>query len=182
MTLGVVGMGAIGQEVVIRARAFGMHVLVWSRGIIAQHVHALNAEFIGDDTPALLTLAKRADAVSVHLPLTDTTKKLFGKTFFDAMKPGAYFINTARGGVVDEAALREAIKAKGLRAGLDVYESQPGEAEASWDCETMKLPGVYGTHHSGASTDQAQNAVAAEVVRIVRVFKESGRAENAVNG
>lgn len=182
MTLGCVGVGAIGQEVIKRAVAFGMHVVAWSRSITPQHASALNCEFGGTDTPALLALAGRSDAISVHLPLTDTTRKLFNRTFFDAMKPGAYFINTSRGGVVDESALREAVQSKGIRAGLDVWDAQPAEAAAPWDSATAKLPGVYGTCHIGASTDQAQQAVAAETVRIVKVFKESGRAENCVNG
>lgn len=182
LTLGVIGVGNIGQEVIKRATAFGMRVVVWSRGITPQHAAALNCEWGGTDTPALMTLAKRCDAVSVHLPLTDTTKKLFGKQFFDAMKPGAYFINTSRGGVVDEAALRDAVTSKGLRAGLDVFDNQPADAQAPWDNATAKLPGVYATHHCGASTDQAQTAVAEEAVRVVKVFMESGRAENCVNG
>lgn len=181
LTLGVVGVGAIGQEVIRRAVAFEMSVVVWSRGITPQHARALNCEFGGTDTPALLSLARRADAISVHLPLADSTKKLFNKTFFDAMKVGGYFINTSRGGVVDEPALREAIREKRLRAGLDVFENQPSETEAPWQNETVKLPGVYGTHHCGASTDEAQMAVAMETVRIVKVFKESGRFENCVN-
>lgn len=181
MTLGVVGVGAIGQEVIRRAVPFGMNVVVWSRGITPQHASALNCEFGGEETPALMALARRCDAISVHLPLVDSTKKLFGKEFFANMKAGAYFINTSRGGVVDEAALREAIAAKGLRAGLDVYETQPAETEAPFANATVKLPGVYGTHHCGASTDQAQMAVAMETVRIVRVFKETGRVENCVN-
>lgn len=182
MTLGVVGVGAIGQEVIKRAVAFGMHVVAWSRGITPQHASALNCEFGGNDTPALLALAKRCDAVSIHLPLVDSTKKLFGAAFFGAMKPGAYFINTSRAGVVDESALRAAVAEKKLRCGLDVLEGQPGEPEAPFASETVKLPGIYGTHHSGASTDQAQLAVAEETVRIVKVFMESGRAENCVNG
>lgn len=181
MTLGVVGVGAIGQEVIKRARAFGMHVVAWSRGITPQHASALDCEFGGIDTPALLALAARSDAISVHLPLTDTTRKLFNKAFFDAMKPGAYFINTSRGPVVDEAALRDAVKGKGIRAGLDVWDGQPGEPAGAWDSETAKLPGVYGTCHSGASTDQAQQAVAAETVRILKVYRDTGRVENCVN-
>jgi D-3-phosphoglycerate dehydrogenase len=82
---------------------------------------------------------------------------------------------------VDEAALAEAVKSKGIRAGLDVYEKQPGTAQADFDLPLAKLPGVYTTHHSGASTDQAQNAVAEETVRIVRVYAQSGRFENCVN-
>jgi D-3-phosphoglycerate dehydrogenase len=181
LTLGVVGVGHIGQEVIKRATAFGMNVVVWSRGITTQHAQALNCEFGGTDTPALHKLAARCDAISVHLPAAASTNKLFGKDFFAAMKPGAYFINTSRGSLVDEAALCEAVKTKNLRAGLDVYDKQPADPQAKFDCDIAKLPGVYTTHHSGASTDQAQNAVAAEVVRIVKVFRESGRFENAVN-
>jgi D-3-phosphoglycerate dehydrogenase len=181
MTLGVVGVGAIGQEVIRRAVAFGMRVIAWSRGITPQHASALNCEFGGNDTPALLALARQCDAVSVHLPLVDSTKKLFGAEFFGSMRQGAYFINTSRAGVVDEAALRAAVAEKKLRCGLDVLEGQPGDPEAAFASETVKMSGVYCTHHSGASTDQAQVAVAEETVRIVRVFRDCGRAENCVN-
>lgn len=181
MTLGVVGVGAIGQEVIKRAVAFGMNVVVWSRSITQQHAAALNCEFGGVDTPSLLALAARSDAISVHLPLADSTRKLFGAAFFAAMKPGAYFINTSRGPLVDEAALRDAVASKGIRAGLDVFDPQPAEAEGPFASETPRLPGVFGTCHSGASTDQAQQAVATETVRIIKVFKDSGRVENCVN-
>lgn len=181
LTLGVIGVGNIGQEVVKRANAFGMRVLVWSRDITRQHAAALDCEFAGEGTPELHALARRADAITVHVPLVDSTRKLFGRAFFECVKPGAYFINTSRGGVVDEEALRWAIKEKGVRAGLDVYDPQPAEAEGAFTSETIKLAGVYGTHHCGASTDQAQMAVAMEVVRIVSVYQGSGRVENCVN-
>lgn len=181
MTLGVVGVGAIGQEVIKRAVAFGMNVVAWSRSITPQHASALNCEFGGTDTPALLALARRADAITVHLPLADSTKKLFNAAFFEAMKPGAYFINTSRGGIVDEAALRDAVRSKGLRAGLDVFDPQPAETEAAWQSETAVMNGVYTTHHCGASTDQAQMAVAEEAVRIVKHYKTEGRFVNCVN-
>jgi D-3-phosphoglycerate dehydrogenase len=181
LTLGVAGVGAIGQELVVRAKAFGMHVVAWSRGITLQHAAALGVEFLGTDTPALIGMARRADVVSVHLPLMDSTRRIFNKSFFDEMKPGAYFLNTSRGGVVDEAALREAIASKGLRVGLDVYDGQPSEAACAWNCDLAKLPGVYTTHHCGASTDQAQQAVAEEAVRVVCLWKSEGRLVNCVN-
>lgn len=181
LTLGVVGVGAIGQEVIKRAVAFGMNVVAWSRSITPQHAAALGAEFGGTDTPALLALARRADAVTVHLPLAGSTKALFNAAFFEAMKPGGYFINTSRGDLVDEAALRDAITGKGIRAGLDVFEGEPKEGAAGWTCSTAQLPGVYATHHVGASTDQAQLAVAEETVRVIGIWKRDARAVNCVN-
>lgn len=180
-TLGVVGVGAIGRAVIKRAVAFEMKVIAWSRSITREHTHDLGAEWGGTDTPALHAMARKCDAISIHLPATDSTKKLIGKEFLAAMKPGAYLINTSRGSIVDDAALREAIQSKGIRVGLDVYENQPAQPEAPWDVPIAKAPWAVCTHHCGASTDQAQAAVAEEVVRIVRVFRETGRAENCVN-
>lgn len=180
-TLGVVGCGAIGRAVIKRAHAFEMKVLAWSRSITAEHTRDLGAEWGGNDTPALHELAARSDIVSVHLPAAPDTVKIIGARFFEAMKPGAYLINTSRGTVVDEAALAAAVQQKGIRAGLDVYEKQPSSPQADFDCAVSKLPGVYTTHHSGASTDQAQNAVADETVRLVKVYLQTGRFENCVN-
>lgn len=179
-TLGVVGCGAIGRAVIKRALAFDMRVIAWSRSITKDHARDLGAEWGGNDTPALHAMAAACDAVSIHLPGAPDTKHLIGRDFFARMKQGAYLVNTSRGSVVDEAALREAMKTKGIRAGLDVYENQPAEAQTAWTNETVKMPGVAMTHHSGASTDQAQMAVAEEVVRIVKVFMETGRVENKV--
>ncbi len=179
-TLGVVGCGAIGRAVIKRALAFEMRVVAWSRSITKEHARDLGAEWGGNDTPALHALAAACDAVSIHLPGAPDTRHLIGREFLERMKPGAYLINTSRGSVVDEAALREAMKSKGIRAGLDVFEDQPADAQSPWANQTARTPGAVITHHSGASTDQAQAAVADEVVRIVKVFKESGRVENKV--
>lgn len=181
LTLGVVGAGAIGMNVIRRAVAFDMRVLAWSRSITPEIARQLGAEFGGRDTPALLSLAEKCDAVTIHLPLAPDTTRLIGKEFFDRMKAGAYFINTSRGSVIDEAALREAVVSKGLRVGLDVFDNAPGSPEGAWENATVKLGGVVATHHIGASTSQAQEAVAGETVRIVKVFKETGKFENCVN-
>jgi D-3-phosphoglycerate dehydrogenase len=180
-TLGIVGVGSIGREVIKRALAFDMKVIAWSRGLTAGAAKDLGVAFGGNDRAALLAMLPGCDAVSVHVAGNDQTKRMCDAQFFGAMKKGAYFINTTRGSVVDEAALRQAIAEKGLRAGLDVFEDEPAAAEGAWECPTVKLPGVAATHHVGASTDQAQEAVAAETVRIVKVFKETGRFENCVN-
>jgi D-3-phosphoglycerate dehydrogenase len=101
--------------------------------------------------------------------------------FFEAVRPGAIFINTSRAEVVDQAALLAAIHSKGVRAGLDVFEGEPAGAEGEVLSPLCNEPSVYCTHHIGASTDQAQEAVAAETVRIVKVFGETGQAPNVVN-
>jgi D-3-phosphoglycerate dehydrogenase len=97
------------------------------------------------------------------------------------LKPGAILINTARGEVVDEAAAASAVRERGLRVGLDVFAQEPSGATGEFVSELASLPGVYGTHHIGASTEQAQDAIAAETVRIISTFKETGRVPNVVN-
>lgn len=180
-TLGVIGAGAIGRAVVKRALAFDMRVIIWSRSITQDHAKDLGAEWGGTDTPALHALAAQCDAVTVHLPLGADTKGLIGADFIAKLKPGAIVLNTSRGGVIDEAALREAMASKGLRAGLDVFSEQPSGTEGPWESATAKLASVTATHHSGASTNQSQEAIAGEVVRMVKVYQQSGTIENAVN-
>jgi D-3-phosphoglycerate dehydrogenase / 2-oxoglutarate reductase len=97
------------------------------------------------------------------------------------MRPGAYFINTARGEVMDQTALVAAMKTRGIRAGLDVYAGEPTGGTGEFTGGIAQEPGLYGTHHIGASTDQAQEAIAAETVRIIREFKETGRVPNVIN-
>ncbi len=176
-TLGLIGMGGIGREMVPRAKAFGMPVIAWSRSLTAESARALGVERRED----LLSVARESDVVSVHVALKPETRGLIGSEFLSAMRPGAFFINTSRAEVIDQAALENAIREKGLRAGLDVFEGEPAGASGPVEAAIFQLPGVVGTHHIGASTDQAQEAIAAETVRIVRVYRESGRAPNVVN-
>ncbi|MHC4991327.1 MAG: NAD(P)-dependent oxidoreductase, partial [Planctomycetota bacterium] len=119
--------------------------------------------------------------VSVNVSATPDTQHLINEAFFSAMREGAYFINTSRGTVVDEEALVSAIREKGIRAGLDVYAQQPGTSPATFTDPVVQEPHVYGTHHCGASTDQSQQAVAAEAVRIVEVYQTTGEVPNCVN-
>jgi D-3-phosphoglycerate dehydrogenase len=176
-TLGVAGLGSIGREVVLRARAFGMPVVAWSRSLDAAQAAGLGVRRAG----SLQALAREADVVTVHLALTKETRGLFGAAFFGAMKPGAFFVNTSRGELVEQAALAAAIAEKGIRAALDVFEKEPAGGAGAFEDPIAKLPGVIGTHHVGASTEQAQNAIAAEAVRIVRSYKTTGNVPNAVN-
>jgi D-3-phosphoglycerate dehydrogenase / 2-oxoglutarate reductase len=176
-TLGLIGVGQIGQEMIPRARAFGMPIVAWSRSLSLERAAALGVEYKA--TP--LDVAKSSDVVSVHLALNFETRGLIGAGFFNAMREGTYFINTARGDVVDQQALAQAIRSRGIRAGLDVFANEPTSSAGEFHDEIVKEPNLYGTHHIGASTDQAQEAIAAETVRIVREFKETGKVPNVVN-
>ena len=176
-TLGLVGVGKIGAEMIPRAQAFGMRVVAWSRSLTPERAAELGVEY----SASPLEVARDADIVSVHVALNSDTREFLGEDFFATMREGAYFINTARGEVVDQAALIEAMKSRGIRAGLDVFAGEPTSATAPFTDEIAKETKLYGTHHIGASTDQAQEAIAAETVRIVREFKENGNVPNVVN-
>lgn len=176
-TLGIVGMGAIGKEVAFRAKSFGMKILGWSRSLTEENAETMGIEFC----PDLLTLASRSDIVSIHLALAPETNHLIGKNFFKAMSSGAVFINTSRSEVVDTDSLFTAIQEKKIRAGLDVFPDEPGAGKGEYHHPLLKLPGVYGTHHIGASTEQAQQATADETVRIISKFLMTGEVDNCVN-
>jgi len=176
-TLGIAGFGAIGREVAARGRAFDMEVVAWSPSLTAERAAEAGVVRVA----SLRELASRSDVVSVHLALTKETRGVLGGAFFDAMRPGALFVNTSRGETVNAAALKEAIATKGIRTGLDVYEREPSGGTGAFEDEVGRMPGVVGTHHVGASTEQAQNAIASEVVRIVAAFKATGEVPNAVN-
>jgi D-3-phosphoglycerate dehydrogenase len=175
--LGLIGVGQIGRLMIERASAFGMPVVAWSRSLTPKKAQALGIERKGSPEE----VAAAADGVSVHVALTPETKGLCGEKFFAAMRKGAYFINTSRGGVVDEAALKKAMAEKGIRAGLDVYAQEPATGTGTFEDDIVELAGVYGTHHIGASTEQAQEAIAAETLRILQVYQETGHVPNVVN-
>lgn len=176
-TLGLIGVGNIGQEMIARARAFGLEVIAWSRSLTPEKARSLGVTRC--ESP--LEVAQRADIVSVHVALTPDTRALCNEALFQAMKPGAFFINTSRAEVVDQSALERAIKEKNIRAGLDVFEKEPAGGDGAFEDPIAQLPGVYGTHHIGASTEQAQEAVAAEVVFIIHTYLQTGNVPNVVN-
>jgi D-3-phosphoglycerate dehydrogenase len=177
-TIGLIGMGYIGKEMIPRAKAFGMAVLVYSGFFTPEDARDLEVEKVG----SLEELARRSDIVSVHTSLRGDTKGLVGASFFEAMRPSAIFVNTSRAEVVDQAALLKAIEEKKIRVGLDVFDGEPAGGDGTYEGPLKDNPMVYCTHHIGASTDQAQEAVAAEVVRIVSSYKATGLAPNVVNG
>lgn len=178
----VIGTGAIGTEVIQRAKAFGMHVHAQSRSLRHETARALGIEPIEYTREALHRALPEMDAVTVHVASTPDTRDLCDRAFFDAMKPGAMFINTSRGDIVDEAALADAVTNRGVRAAVDVYRGQPSDKACPWKTPLAEARGVlHFSHHCGASTDQAQLAVADEVCRIVREYRDNGRFVNVVN-
>ena len=176
-TIAVLGMGSIGLEVVSRALAFGMNVRAWSRSLSLAQADALGVTWAASPLEA----CRGADVLTVHLALSPETRSIVNRTLLDALAPGAFFINTSRGEVVDQTALLEAVRTRGLRAGLDVFADEPAGGEGVFESPILDEARVYGTHHIGASTTQADDAVAAEVVRIVEAFLRTGRVPNCVN-
>ena len=177
-TLGLIGYGRIGAEVAQRAHAFGMPVVVWSRRFTGGLMDAA-MPFRVVETPQ--RLAELSDVVSVHLALTKETRGFVDASILGRMRPGSYFINTARAEVVDEHALATAARDGGLRVGLDVFRAEPASATGDISEPLLALRNVYGTHHIGGSTDQAQEAIAAETVRVVTEYMTTGRVPNVVN-
>ena len=192
-TLGVLGIGNIAAEVVKRAAAFGMNVVVWSRRFDGKSgpISEADARAAGLEqamratsitlAPTPEAVAEQCDVLSIHLALGKETRGLVNDAVLSKLKPGSVVINTARGEVLDHDALARVIAARGIRAGLDVFANEPAGATGEFSDAILKQPGVYGTHHIGASTDQAQEAIAAETVRIVRTYRETGKVPNVVN-
>ena len=176
-TLGVIGLGNIGTEVVHRAQAFDMNVVAWSRSLTPDGAAALGVEHAEHPTD----VAAASDAVTLHVASTPETQHLADRDFFDAMRDGAFFINTTRAAVVDETALAWAVNEKDVCAALDVVEGEPAQKEAPFDHPLAEHPDVYMTHHIGASTQQAQNATAREAARVVKTFANTGDVPNCVN-
>jgi D-3-phosphoglycerate dehydrogenase len=176
-TLAVLGTGNIGQEVIRRALAFGMHVRAWDKMPTPEHARMLGVTYCA----TALEACRGADALTIHLSLNAETRGLVGRELLEALGRGAYVINTSRGEMIDAAALVEACRTRDVRAGLDVFPDEPLKAEAPFASALADEPNVYGTHHIGASTDQAESAVGDEVVRIVKRYLGSGEVPNCVN-
>jgi D-3-phosphoglycerate dehydrogenase len=176
-TLGIVGLGQVGQEIAQIGRAFGMDVIAWSRNLTEEKALEHGCGFCG----SLINLAKLSDVVSVSVGGAEDTDNLVNEKFLSALRPNAILVNTSRGGVVDQQALLHAVRTRGLRAGLDVWANEPEGHEGTFADPIGREPGVIGTHHVGALTEQAQRAVADEVVRVVRAWAERGHVPNCVN-
>ena len=179
-TMGILGLGSIGFLVAERAAAFGIRIQSVAReGRSAAAV--ARAEELGITMcGSVEELVASSDIVSLHVPASAETKHLVDEAFLAQMRTGAILLNTSRGDVVDEAALLTALDEGRVRAGLDVFDDEPGSGHADWDSPLAKHPGVVATHHIGASTAQAQRAIAQGVTEIVDAFM-GGEARDCVN-
>lgn len=175
-TLGIVGLGQVGQEIARRGLAFGMHVVAWSKHITEERCDALGVDFCAN----LVNLAKLADVVSVSVAGNEETRGLLGDKFFNALRPGAILVNTSRGHVCDEAALLHAVRDRRVRAGLDIFAADAEERTAG-ECTLASEPGVCGTFRIGDRTEQARLSIDSEVVRILRAWHADGTVLNCVN-
>lgn len=172
-TLGVLGMGRIGTEVARRAQAFGMTVLAYD-----PYLSAARAKAMGVETLSLEDLYARADFITVHMPMTDETKGMINATTMAKMKKGVRLLNCARGGIIVENDLVDAIKSGQVAgAALDVYEAEP----LAKDHPLRALSQVIMTPHLGASTDEAQENVGIEVAEAITDYLLNGAVRNAVN-
>jgi len=176
-TLGVLGVGAIGRLVIDRAKALAMHVIAWSRSLTPEKAAELGVGHCREP----LDVARQAHVVSLHLASAKETRGLVGAAFLAAMKPRAMLINTSRGDVVDQAALIEALRASKVRAGLDVYADEPGAADETFASPLRDVPNWIGSHHIGASTEQAQDETAALALDILAGFLHTGQVAYCVN-
>ncbi|MDX1439618.1 MAG: phosphoglycerate dehydrogenase [Rubricoccaceae bacterium] len=176
-TLGLIGMGSIGREMAVRAKAFGMRVVAWSRSLTDEDAAEMGVR--REVSP--VEVAADSDIVSIHVASTPETRNLIGQDFVDAMLPGALLINTARSSVMDEEAVARAMDEKGIRVATDVPENEPAGKEEEWLHPLAGHPNFYITHHIGASTEQASEAIGDEAVRVVLQYADTGRVANCVN-
>jgi len=175
--MGIVGVGQIGREVARRALAFDMDVVFYDIVPDIKPVDDPRCQRVELDD-----VFRKADYISLHVPGTGDTKHLVNAQRLSLMKPHAVLVNTSRASVIDEPALAAALKEGRIRAAcVDVYADEPPADATEIASPLAEIPNLYGSHHIGASTLQAQLAVADETVRIVREFKQTGNVINCVN-
>lgn len=178
-TLGILGYGEIGRRVAQRARAFDMRVAAWTPQVATHALHEANVEFCTWPRE----LARLSDIVTVHAVGEDEDEReiIVDEDFLASLPEGASLVHVGHPGAVDRAALGRAVQERGLRVAADVFTSEPAADTGRVRFKLAELPGVICTQHIGPLTRQARQAVANEVLRIIRTFLVSGEAENCLN-
>ncbi len=172
-TLGLIGAGNIGSIVASRAQGLGMKVVAYDPYLSEERAKELGVEKVEE----LDELLRRADVITLHVPLTDKTRNILSREAIAKMKPGVIVINAARGGLVDEEALAEALRSGHVRAaGIDVYSEEPARENVLFDA-----PNVVCTPHLGASTREAQENVAIQIAEQISDYLLDGAVRNALN-
>jgi D-3-phosphoglycerate dehydrogenase len=179
-SLGIVGLGSIGMGVAERAQAFGMTLKALSRPGRSTETTAQINELDIELFDSLPALAAAVNFLTLHIPSGPGTAGIVDEETLSAMQPGSVLINTSRADIVDADALMRALDAGRIRAGLDVFPDEPGSGTAEWSSPLATHPAVVATHHIGASTQEAQRAVAEGVVEVVAAFV-SGDPMHVVN-
>lgn len=175
-TVGILGLGSIGEEVIRRLKAFEVEILVWSRSLTPEKARDLGVTYCS--TPE--AVARQSSVVSVHVALNDDTRSMLGEAFFANLEPGNIFINTCRAEVVDRDALKAALD-RGVLMGTDVFHDEPAGKSAEFRDEIAQHENVYGSHHIGASTTQSELATGMEAARVVEAFAAGVQLPNCVN-
>ena len=179
-TMGIIGLGSIGFAVAERAAAFGIRVQALAKPDRSAYAVSRAEELGITMCDSMEELLSSSDIVSLHVPAGADTRRLVDEAFLARMKKGATLLNTSRGDVIDESALLSALDAGRVHAGLDVFVDEPSSGKGAWDSPLARHPDVVATHHIGASTAQAQRAIAAGVTEIVDAFMR-GEARHCVN-
>lgn len=180
--VGIIGMGQIGYNFAVRAHAFGMNIFIdeetkaWTTPETLRDLEKLNCTIL----PTRQALAEKCDVITIHVPATPATKGMINSEFLANMQNDAILLNTSRGNVVVDEDLIAAMNTKNIKCGLDVFNNEPAFGEGVWSSELSLHPNVYGTHHIGASTEQAQLAIAAKVIDVIKDF-EKGLIDHWVN-
>ena len=178
-TIGIIGLGEIGLAVAERAKSFGMTVIAKKatrKPEAESKIRSTGIKLV--DT--IEDLIEESDVISIHIPSDSETKNFVDKEFLQLMKPGSILINTSRGEIINEDALLDALDEKDIRAGLDVFCDEPTTGTGDFSSKLAEHPNVIGTHHIGASTQQAQDATVEKTIEVIDSFRD-GNVINCVN-
>jgi D-3-phosphoglycerate dehydrogenase / 2-oxoglutarate reductase len=178
--VGIIGLGQIGLAFAERLKGFGVNLFAINKDNRSESAQKRMASLDFSFCKNLNELAHKCDTLSFHVPSTPETKHLINSEFLEHVQDNSIIINTSRGNIVDDKALIDAMSTKGIKVGLDVFNNEPQQSKTEFSTELTLHHNVYGTHHIGASTEQAQLAIAEEAIEIIKCYQK-GIIRNCVN-